>query len=247
MSTDQIALELYSIRDRTASDMLGALREVADIGFPAVEFAGYGSASVPEIRRTLDEVGLKAVSAHVPMQRFAQEFDTLMDELHTLGCTNAVVPWVAEEWRDAAGIARLADRFNEFGARCREAGIRFGYHNHDFEFAVVDGSTLLDHLIDATDPALVAIQLDYYFFAEAGADGAEATRRLAGRVPTLHIKDFSGSAGKDAAFGAGTIDWDPILAAAAESGTEWYIIEQEDHPLDLAGALHRLGERLGPA
>jgi sugar phosphate isomerase/epimerase len=140
MSTDRIALQLYSVRDLTAPDMLGALRHVAEIGFHGVEFAGFGNATVPEIRRMLDEVALKAVSAHVPMDRFATQLDETIAELQTLGCTNAVVPWAGEEWRDADGVAKLAAHFNEWGARCRDAGLRFGYHNHGFEFDVIAGS-----------------------------------------------------------------------------------------------------------
>ncbi|MEA2584162.1 MAG: hypothetical protein QOF33_2247 [Thermomicrobiales bacterium] len=248
MSENQIGLQLYSVRHLTAEDMLGALRHVAEIGFRAVEFAGYGNASVAEIRRTLDELGVRAVSDHVRFERFETRLEETLEELQTLGCTHAVVPWLAPEWRGADRVAELGERFNSWGARCREAGIRFGYHNHDFELVLVDGTMLLDRLIEATDPGLVAFQIDFYFTAAAGVDGAALVRRLAGRTPTLHVKDLApGPEGKDAAVGAGVIDWDPILAAAKESGTAWYIVEKESQPLDLAGSLRFLQGKLGAA
>jgi sugar phosphate isomerase/epimerase len=248
LSEDQIALELYSVRHSTAGNMLGALRYVAEVGYRAVEIAGYGNATPAEIRGTLDDLGVKAVSAHVRFDNFETNLDQTLAELQTLGCTHAVVPWLAQVWRGSERLAELAERFNAWGARCRQEGIRFGYHNHDFELVPVDGTLLLDRLIEATDPSLVDIQLDFYFTTLAGLDGAALVRRLAGRVPTLHIKDVAPSRdGKDAGVGAGIIDWDPILAAAREAGTAWYIVEQESNPPDLAGSLRFLQGKLGAA
>jgi sugar phosphate isomerase/epimerase len=241
-----IAVQMYSVRQMVKEDMLGALGYVAGIGYRAVEFAGYGNATVPEIRRRLDELGVRAVSAHVGFDRFANEIETVIEEMTALGCTHAVVPWLAPEWRVAERMGELGERFNAWGARCREAGIRFGYHNHDFELEPVGDGLLLDLMIEATDPALVDIQIDFYFTAAAGVDGAALVRRLAGRVPTLHMKDLApGPELNNLAVGAGVIDWEPILAAAKEAGTEWYIVEQESQPLDLARSLRFLRERLG--
>jgi sugar phosphate isomerase/epimerase len=246
VSTTQIAVQLYSVRHLAKEDMLGALGHVAEIGYRAVEFAGYGSATVPEIRRRLDDLGVRAVSAHVPFDRFTTEIDRVLEEMTALGCAHAVVPWLAPEWRGAERVPELGDRFNAWGARCREAGIRFGYHNHDFELEPAGDGLLLDRMIAATDPALVDFQIDFYFTAAAGVDGAALIRRLAGRVPTLHMKDLApGPDLNNLAVGSGVIDWDPILAATKEAGTEWYIVEQESQPLDLAGSLRYLQRKLG--
>jgi sugar phosphate isomerase/epimerase len=244
---NQIAVEMYSVRHLTAGDMLGALDYVAGVGYRAVEFAGYGNSNPVEIRRKLDDLGVQAVSAHVPFQRFENEIDVMLGELKLLGITHAVVPWLAEEWRGPERLSELADRFNAWGARCREAGIRFGYHNHDFELVpAADGTRLLDRMIAATDPSLVDFQIDFFFTQDAGVDGAALVRRLAGRVSTLHIKDLApGSGREDATVGSGVIDWDPILDAARESGTDWYIVEQESNPPDLAGSLRFLQSKLG--
>lgn len=248
MTTNQIAVQLYSVRQVAKEDMLGALGQVARVGYGAVEFAGYGNATVLEIRRRLDELGVRAVSAHVAFDRFATEIDRVIEEMTALGCAHAVVPWLAPEWRGIERVSELGERFNAWGARCREAGLRFGYHNHDFELEPAGDGLLLDRLIAATDPALVDFQIDFYFTAAAGVDGAALVRRLAGRVPTLHMKDLGpGPELNNLAVGAGVIDWDPILAAAREAGTEWYIVEQESQPLDLAGSLRFLRGKLGAA
>jgi sugar phosphate isomerase/epimerase len=247
-AVNQIAVEMYSVRHLTNTDMLGALEYVAGVGYRAVEFAGYGTSNPSEIRKKLDDLGVRAVSAHVGFNRFEQEIDQLVEDMHILGCTHAVVPWLAEDWRGPARVPELADRFNTWGARCKAEGMRFGYHNHDFELVPVDGKLPLDKLIDATDPSLVDFQIDFYFTQAAGIDGAALVRRLAGRVSTLHIKDLAPGPGiKDAPVGSGVIDWDPILAAARESGTNWYIVEQETNPPDLAGSLRFLQSKLGGA
>jgi sugar phosphate isomerase/epimerase len=246
-NTNQIAVEMYSVRHLTKDDMLGALDYVAGIGYRAVEFAGYGTSNPTEIRPRIDALGVSAVSAHVPFNRFENEMDVMLGELKLLGITHAVVPWLAQEWRGPERLAELADRFNTWGARCKEEGIRFGYHNHDFELVPdADGTLLLDKMIEATDPSLVDFQIDFFFTQDAGLDGAALVRRLAGRVPTLHIKDLSPGPGReDATVGSGVIDWDPILTAAKESGTNWYIVEQESNPPDLAGSLRFLQSKLG--
>lgn len=246
-AANQIAVELYSVRHLTAGDMLGALGEIAETGYRAVEFAGYGNSNPTEIRPRLDELGMRAVSAHVPFQRFENEMDVMLGELHLLGISHAVVPWLAQEWRGPERLSELTDRFNTWGARCREAGIRFGYHNHDFELVpAADGTRLLDKMIEATDPALVDFQIDFFFTQAAGIDGAALVRRLAGRTATLHIKDLAPGPGMhDATVGSGLVDWDPIFAAAKESGTSWYIVEMESNPPDLAGSLRFLRGKLG--
>ncbi len=236
MNTSQIGLELYSVRGLTNEDMIGTLRKVAAIGYPTVEFAGYGGVPVSELRAALDDLGLKAVASHVALDNFRNRFDETLVELQTLGIKDALVPWVAPADREVffADIPKLAETFSDWGARCRDAGIRFGYHNHDFEFAPAangDG-TILDAILAATDPSLVHLELDAYWAAYAGVDPVAFLNRYSGRVPILHVKDMA--AGDDRAItavGEGVLPWSAILPAAEDAGTEWYIIEY-DNPQD---------------
>lgn len=235
MRADQIALQLYTVRERTKQDFVGTLQALAATGYTAVEFAGYGDLPVGQLRKTLDDVGMRAMGAHVPYDRFTSDFDEAIDELHTLGADFAIVPSVREEHRsDADAVRRLAATFNDWGERCKAADLRFGYHNHGFEFAPLsgaDGKTMYDLLTAETDPALVALELDLYWAAHAGADALSLLKREASRVPILHMKDLGPEPDKaDLPVGAGTIHWGPILDAA-EQHVEWYVVEQ-DHPHD---------------
>ncbi len=238
---ETIALQLYTLRQETAQDFLGALQRVAAFGYRAVEFAGYGAVSVPDLRAALDEYGLRAVAAHVPLPAWETRLDDALAELRQLGCAYAVVPFVPEERRQRVDQARsLAADLNHYGAACRDRGLAFAYHNHAFEFAPLpDGATgqsLFDVLVAETDPSLVAFELDAFWVAVAGLDPVALLRRHAGRVPLLHLKDLApnpapGEQPSDAPVGDGTLPWPEIFTAAAAAGTRWYIVEQ-DHPRD---------------
>jgi sugar phosphate isomerase/epimerase len=207
---------------------------VAELGYPGVEFAGYHGVPVKEIRAALDQYGLKAVGAHVPYARFDTEIELVLDELHTLGCVNAQVPWLAPEQRPTTveDATALAVNLNRWGARTKNAGVRLGYHNHDFEFKKAGGQTIFDLLAELTDPSLVDFELDLGWVQFAGFDPQAIMKQVAGRIPLVHVKDIAaGSTFGAAPVGEGILDWPPLLATAKECGAEWFIVEQ-DNPAD---------------
>ena len=244
MRKDQIALQLYTVRQHTARDMLGTLRQVAAMGYRAVEFAGYGGVPLPELRAALDEYGVAAFGAHTPFAAFDADPERVIAELHTLGCQFAVIPSLPPEYRESAERVRgLVDTFNRWGERCRAAGLQFGYHNHAFEFAPLGDTTLFD-LLTATDPALVALELDAFWAQRAGVDPVALLERHGGRIALLHVKDLAaGPEGADAPVGEGTMAWDRILPAADAAGVRWYVVEQ-DHPRDPLNDVRRSYENL---
>src|SRR5689334_11725761 len=132
MNTDQIALQLYTVREEAKRDMIATLRDVAGMGYRAVEFAGYGNATVPMVAAALTELGLAAPSAHVGFQLLQTRAAEVFAELRALGCTYAVVPSAPEEYRaDAGAVGRLGAILNDLGTQARAAGLQLGYHNHD--------------------------------------------------------------------------------------------------------------------
>ncbi|CAA9581386.1 MAG: hypothetical protein AVDCRST_MAG18-3184 [uncultured Thermomicrobiales bacterium] len=230
---DQIALQMYTVRDRTAHDFAGTLRQVAEMGYRAIELAGYGGLSATALRSALDDCGLRAMAAHVPYAQFEERAEGLCAELKGLGCDFAVVPSLPQEYRaDEALLRRAAANFNRWGATARDAGLRFAYHNHAFEFAPLGGGTAYDILVGETDPALVALELDLFWAQYGGVDAVALTRQLGTRAPLLHVKDMApGDERADTPVGTGILPWPEVLAAGAEIGAEWYIVEQ-DHPND---------------
>lgn len=242
MNRDQIALQLYTVREFTAQDMLDTLRVLAQQGYRAFEFAGLGGVPAKTIRATLDEHQLRAIGAHVSLSLLATQPERALAELQTLGCDYAVVPSVPPEQRDSSDQIRvLAAQLNRLGELCQSHGLRLAYHNHAFEFAPLDesGTTMFELLTAETDSALVSLELDVYWAEHAGRDSVALLEQHRGRVPLLHVKDMLADETRaDAPVGEGTLRWPEILAAADASGTQWYIVEQ-DHPRDALNDVQR--------
>lgn len=234
MRHNQIALQLYSIRQAMSADPHGTLRAVAAMGYEAVEPLLYTGAQARAIRATLDQLGLVARSAHVPLAELAARFDEAADGLLAMGCQYIVVPYVSDELRGLVGGRQLAATLNGLGAQAREHGLRLAYHNHDFEFAHEDGGTMWELLAAETDPQLVAFELDVYWASVAGFDPAELIERFAGRIPLVHVKErAAGAPPRFGIIGEGVLDWGRILGAAERAGAEWYIVEHDspENPL----------------
>jgi len=233
MRRDQISLQLYTVREQTAHDMPGTLRRISEIGYPAVEFAGYGGLSPEDLRTILDDLGIRASGAHVPLDSWEADPEAVLADMHTLKCTHAIVPIAPPEYRgDEASVARLAESFNRWGELCRLAGVTFSYHNHDFEFAPVGGTTMWDVLIRETDPELVHLELDLYWVRYGGADPEPLLQDLADRISLVHLKDMAADEQRsDLPVGEGTMPWPELLNTADEAGVEWYVAEQ-DNPRD---------------
>jgi sugar phosphate isomerase/epimerase len=233
MRRDQISLQLYTVREETARDMPGTLRKISEIGYPAVEFAGYGGLTPQDLKTTLDDLNLRASGAHVPLDSWETNPETVLADMQTLDCAHAILPIVPPERRtDEASVARLAEDLNRWGEQCRREGIAFSYHNHDFEFAPLGTTTMWDVLVRETDPEVVGLELDLYWVKYAGTDPETTLRNVAGRVSLVHLKDMApDDTLSDLPVGEGTLPWAALLEAANAAGVEWYVAEQ-DNPRD---------------
>jgi sugar phosphate isomerase/epimerase len=233
MRRDQISLQLYTVREETARGMPDTLRKVAEIGYPAVEFAGYGGLTSQEVKTILDDLGLRASGAHVPIDSWETNPEAVIADMHTLDCVHAIVPMVPREQRgEEASVARLAENLDRWGEMCRQDGVILSYHNHDFEFAPLAKTTMWEVLVRETDPELVHLELDLYWIKYAGTDPETVLRDVGDRVSLLHLKDMApDDTLSDLPVGEGTMPWTSLLEAAEAAGVEWYIAEQ-DNPRD---------------
>lgn len=241
MKQSQISIQLYTVRSLTAGDFDATLAQVAAAGYTAVEFAGFQGKTAAEIRELLDKHGLKTSSAHVPLADFQNRLEGVVEDLTTIGAEWGIVPWIAPEDRSAESLKSIASQFDGFATRLQEAGIKFGYHNHDFEFTTKteDGTTVFDEMVTVTTPGLVSFELDAFWAAVGGYDPAALIRDNAERIRLVHLKDGVTNdldRGKDLPFGEGDLDWDTILDAARAAGVEWYVTEQDNpNPDDILG------------
>jgi sugar phosphate isomerase/epimerase len=224
-----IALQMYTLRELAASDFVGTLRAVAEIGYPAVQLQNYGGMSAGELRTTLADLGLGVAGTHLGLadveSRLEEEI-AFNVELGNRDLVCASIP--AERRRSADDWQRLAELFQSAGERCRAAGTRFSHHNHAFELEDVDGRTGLEILFGQTDPELVLFEPDVYWIALGGADPADVIRRYAPRCRLIHLKDVGRDEARSfAEVGEGRLDFGPIFAASEEAGAEWYVVEQD--------------------
>jgi sugar phosphate isomerase/epimerase len=229
---ERIGIQLYTVRGELAKDVEGTLSRIAEIGFKEVEFAGYPQGTARSLRTMLDRLGLTAPSSHVGMQAVRGEWERTLDEAGTLGQRHIVVPSVPvserrtlEEWK------RVAAAFNKAGEIAKGRGIQFCYHNHDFEFAELEGSVPYDLLLRETDPSLVKLELDLYWVSKGGRDPLEYFAKWPGRFPLVHVKDMDATPRKFFAdVGSGTIDFKRIFSQAEQAGIRHYFYEQDSTP-----------------
>jgi sugar phosphate isomerase/epimerase len=232
---ERVGIQLYSVRDEMKRDVAATLARLGEIGYREVEFAGYFDKTPAEIRDLLQRSGLTAPSTHIPYETLKGNWDQALDHAVAVGHQWVTIPWLAPNLRGtAAGWRSIAADFNRGAERAKARGLRFAYHNHEFELKPVEAQVPLDILLAETDPALVDFEMDVYWTVNGGADPLAYFRRHPTRFPLLHIKDSAGPPDhKQTDVGAGTIDFASIFRLDAEqrSAVKHAFIEH-DQPAD---------------
>jgi len=231
------------------TDFEGTLTKVAAIGYREVEFAGYYNRTPAEVRGILDRHGLVSPAGHMAFEKLGPDWNAVLEDCHTIGHQYAVIAWIpAERRKTADDWRRIAASFNEAGEACKRAGLRFAYHNHEMEFAPVDGRVPFDLLLDGTDRALVDFEVDLFWITFGGGDPLAYFAKYPGRFPMVHVKDMAPKPRPDVppdsvqrSVGKGTIDWKQIFAHSQQAGIKHYFVEH-DNPAD---ALASIGESFG--
>jgi len=246
-----IGLQLYSVRNEMEKDFEGTFREVAEMGYEGVEFAGLFGRDAAEIKALLAKYNLTAVSAHVPLAEMLSDMDGVLETYKAIGCSYMAIPYVDEQYRPGQPdypetLAKIA----ELGKKAAEAGITLMYHNHDFEFVKIDGEYGLDVMYSTVPSEYLQTELDTCWVNVGGENPAEYIAKYSGRTPVVHLKDFV-MKGKekpqklyaligidedkdedveDFSFkpvGYGVQDMPAIIAASEKSGAKWLIVEQD--------------------
>jgi sugar phosphate isomerase/epimerase len=236
MAISQLATQLYTLRDflTTPEDIDETFRKVREIGYEAVQVSGIKNMDATVVKTALDKYELFACGSHMSLDDLKNNTQKCIDDLAIMECEDVSVPFVGEEYRNADGYKRLAGEMNEIATKLKEANVQLTYHNHAFEFEKYDGVTGLEIIYDESDPELVFAEIDTYWVQAGGGDPADTLRWLAGRIPLLHLKDMAivNNEAKFMAIGEGNMNFDAIIKAAKEGGTQWYIIEQDTCPRD---------------
>ncbi len=233
----RIALQLWTLREhlRTVDEVAQSFDRVRQIGYEHVELAGLCSMPAREVKRLADASGLSICSAHVDARSILEETAKVADDLSELGCRFVVYPYLHVPLETLDQVSALADDLTRAGEALRRRGRLLTYHNHASEFRRLEGKAILDWIFDRTDPLLVHAELDTYWVQMGGGDPARYCARLSGRLPLLHLKDYTIDAAgqpQTAALGQGNLNFSTILREAESAACDWYIVEQ-DAPADL--------------
>lgn len=229
-ATKPIGIQLYTLRELTSKDFSGTLKTVAEIGYKAVEFAGFGGYSATDLKQLISDLGLVCAGSHTGYEALSEKPDELISYNATLGNPNIVIPSMPQAWREkgADGFKRFGYLLNTLGEKTRSAGIQLAYHNHNFEFEKENGTYLLEYLLSEADPELVKAEVDVYWVKKGGLDPADFLSKHAGRCTMIHMKDMTDDADEFfAPVGTGTLDMPSIIKAARLTPDPWFIVEQD--------------------
>lgn len=243
-SVKNIGLQLYTVRNDIAKDGVEAvLEKVAKIGYKWVEGFGYEDRKIlgktpKDFKALLDKLGLTMPSCHSVTQvstaggksAIVDQMKSTTEDVKESGAEFLVWAFLAESDRKSIDdYKKHIETWNQFGQVCKDSGIQFAYHNHNFEFTDLEGQRPYDLILRETDPNLVKFEMDLYWIVKAGFDPVEYFKKAPGRFPMWHVKDME--KGPDKFFtevGNGTIDFARIFAARSTSGMKYFFVEQDE-------------------
>ena len=255
-----VGIQLYSVRDDMGKDPLGTLKQLAAMGYKHVEHANYKDRKFygytpAEFKKILGGLGMEMPSGHTVLgsqhwdgakKDFTDLWKYTVEDAATMGQQYVISPSLNESYRkDKDGLLRFMEVFNKSGELCKKSGMKFGYHNHDFEFSEnLGGEMLYDIMMKNTDAKLVIQQLDIGNLYNGGAIASEIVKKYPGRFSSVHVKDeIKATEGNDkyesTILGAGIVNVKEVIDMIRKSSKNvHYIIEQESYqgktPLDCA-------------
>jgi sugar phosphate isomerase/epimerase len=235
-------LQLYSLRDQLPKDVKGNIAKVAAAGYKEVEPFGYSKQNgfwgldAKAFSTLLKDNGLTTPSGHYGMDEYFVQgktdvLETYIEAANITGMSYIVVPSInGEVLKSADQFKMVAEKMNKAGEICKKSGLKLGYHNHNFEWKPVDGTTFYDVLINGTDPSLVNMEMDIYWVVRAGQDPVKLFEKHPGRFALCHLKDMDKANNNlNTEIGKGVIDFKTILSKAKLAGLKHFIVEQENY------------------
>ncbi|MDR3137435.1 MAG: sugar phosphate isomerase/epimerase [Tannerellaceae bacterium] len=231
-----MGIQLYSLREMVAKEGIeAALKLVGKTGFKHVETASYGEGLIygfepAEFRKRVNDLGMNCTSAHVGKLWEADKEDELMAwwkqaiDVHAeVGTEHLIFPWMpVDENTTGDDLKRYCDYFNEIGLLASKVGIAFGYHNHSFEFGMIEGERIFNFLMDNVDSRLVNFELDVYWCQEGGENPVKFLMEHAAQINAVHIKDVKEIGG------SGKMNFKSIFEQMKVNGIKnWYVEVEE--------------------
>lgn len=227
----KIGAQLYTLRNfmQTPDDIAATLKRVKEMGFDVVQLSGHGPIDPQRLADIVNGLDLDVCITHTPYDRLLHDLDNVIAEHRLFGCDAVGLGAMPEQFRNSAeGVRSFLSEITPVAEKLAAEGMRFGYHNHNFEFEAFGGRRVIDMMIEDA-PKSFGFILDTYWVQAGGGDPASFVRKVAGRMKVIHFKDMTIFGGKQdfAPVGEGNIDFLPVIAALRETGVAYIVIEQD--------------------
>jgi sugar phosphate isomerase/epimerase len=237
MKLSQVAAQLYTVRDfcKTAADLAATAKKIRAIGYTAVQISGIGPIPENEVVAIMEGEGMVVCATHEPSHEILDQPEKVIDRLQRLGCKLTAYPYPRDiDFTNASHVTTLVRKLDASGAKLRAAGLTLGYHNHAIEFVKFQSAPVLDYIYAHTSPENLVGEPDVYWIHYGGGDVVDWCRKLRGRLPFIHLKDYGFTPENKHTYceiGAGTLPFKKIVAEAEAGGCQWFIVEQDTCPV----------------
>lgn len=240
-----VGLQLYSIRDAMAVNAIDSLQKISELGYKYLELADYANEKFygfapKEFKKIVNDMGMEILSSHTQVEATGITIENaakIVDDHAELGVKYCIQPWINEVDRNIESYKRMIEDWNKIGQKMKDADIQFGYHNHNFEFANLDGIVpYYDLFMPEMDADLITMEIDLFWVNKAGQDPIEMFNKYPGRFQLFHYKDMLTNKApffdviKDdiCSVGAGVIDFKRILASKKVAGMKFGFVEDDN-------------------
>lgn len=239
-----ISVQLFSVREEMQKDPVATLKAVRKMGYRLVEGAGYNDGkfygkTTKEFNMILSDLDLKMPSGHFMFMSSNYDPKTGMindtykkaiDSAAEVGHEYVVAPYMIDPDRKGDKMKQFIEGLNKAGEYCKKSGVKYAYHNHDFEFQMEGGRTIYDAIIQDTDPNLVFLQMDLYWTEKGKANTIGLLKKNPGRVHLVHVKDMAKTEKQETVeVGDGSINFQEIFKYTPAAGVKYYIVELEHY------------------
>jgi sugar phosphate isomerase/epimerase len=229
-----IGVQLYTFRNEMAADARGTLAKIAALGIKQIESARsdkghYYGLTAKEMKKACKDLGMTLSSGHVHLD---DKWQHTMEEAAESGQKYLICSSMPTSGQTVDNYKKVAASFNKAGEECKKLGIKFGYHNHEYEFEADGGQVLYDVLLQNTEPSLVHMEMDLGWVVVAGKDPLNYFNQYPGRFPLWHLKDMDIAKKHSVEFGKGQLDIKNMLLNSKQSGLDILFVEQEEYTLD---------------
>jgi len=241
----ELGIQLWSVRDELRKDALGTLKALSKIGFDYVEVFGYNEGKIfgytaTEMKKVVNDLGMTIQSGHFTLtakhydkskKSFTDDFKRAVEDAQKMGQRYFINPWMNDEDRNEESVKYLCELMNKAGELCKAHNMRFGYHNHAFEFEKKFGNnTMYQAILDNTERRNVVMELDLCWAVRAKQSPAYWFNKYPGRFHLAHMKDLK-SQDKDetAIVGEGVVGFRDVIEAQMQSGMRMWIVELEHY------------------